>query len=156
MCIRDSISGFSWDTDSDGLNDVNGVTTEQSWPEPGNYSVRLSVTSTDSRSASTTRTIAVSDISPPTVSMSPSGQITKGFGEELSVSATFTDNWGVESIDWLFDGSIVLSNYTITEPISTLSIQISDDYSAGEHVASIIVTDKSGISTRQDLSLIHI
>lgn len=150
------ISGFSWDTDSDGLNDVNGVTTEQSWPEPGNYSVRLSVTSTDSRSASTTRTIAVSDISPPTVSMSPSGQITKGFGEELSVSATFTDNWGVESIDWLFDGSIVLSNYTITEPISTLSIQVSDDYSAGEHVASIIVTDKSGISTRQDVTVIFI
>ena len=88
--------------------------------------------------------------------MSPSGQITKGFGEEMSVSATFTDNWGVESIDWLFDGSIVLSNYTITEPISTLSIQVSDDYSAGEHVASIIVTDKSGISTRKDVTVIFI
>ena len=148
------ISGFSWDTDSDGVTDVNGVTTVQSWPEPGNYSVRLSVTSTDSRSASTTRTIAVSDMSPPTVSMSPSGQITKGFGEEMSVSASFTDNWGVESIDWLFDGSIVLSNYSISEPTSTLSIQVSDEYSAGEHVASIIVTDKSGISTRQDVTVI--
>ena len=148
------ISGFSWDTDSDGVNDVTGVTTEQSWPEPGNYSVRLSVTSTDSRSASTTRTIAVSDMSPPTVSMSPSGLITKGFGEEMSVSASFTDNWGVESIDWLFDGAIVLSNYSISEPTSTLSIQVSDDYSAGEHVASIIVTDKSGISTRQDVTVI--
>ena len=148
------ISGFSWDTDSDGVNDVNGATTEQSWPEPGNYSVRLSVTSTDSRSASTTRTIAVSDMSPPTVSMSPSGVITKGFGEEMSVSASFTDNWGVESIDWLFDGSIVFSNYSISEPTSTLSIQVSDDYSAGEHVASIIVTDKSGISTRQDVTVI--
>ena len=77
-------TGFSWDTDSDGVNDVNGVMTEQSWPEPGSYSVRLSVISSDSRSASTTRTITVSDMSPPTVSMSPSGQITKGFGEEMS------------------------------------------------------------------------
>ena len=147
-------NGFSWDTDSDGVNDVNGVTTEQSWPEPGNYSVRLSVISTDSRSASTTRTITVSDMSPPSVTMSPSGQITKGFGEEMSVTATFTDNWGVESVDWLFDGTIVLSNYSISEPSSTLSIQVSDDYSAGEHVASIIVTDKSGISTRQDVTVI--
>ena len=147
-------NGFSWDTDSDGVNDVNGVTTEQSWPEPGNYSVRLSVISTDSRSASTTRTITVSDMSPPSVTMSPSGQITKGFGEEMSVTATFTDNWGVESVDWLFDGTIVLSNYSISEPSSTLSIQVSDDYSAGEHVASIIVTDKSGISTRQDVMVI--
>lgn len=149
-------SGFSWDTDSDGVNDVIGVTTEQLWSEPGSYSVRLSVTSTDSRSASTTRTISVSDMSPPTVSMAPSEQITKGFGEEMSVSATFTDNWGVESIDWLFDGSIVLSNYSISEPTSTFSIQVSDDYSAGEHVASIIVTDKSGISTRQDVTVIFI
>jgi len=148
------ISGFSWDTDSDGVNDVTGVTTEKSWPEPGNYSVRLSVTSTDSRSASTTRTIAVSDMSPPSVTMSPSGQITKGFGEEMSVSASFTDNWGIESIDWLFDGAIVLSNYSISEPSSTLSIQVSDDYSAGEHIASIIVTDKSGLSTRQDTTVI--
>ena len=31
------LSGFSWDTDSDGLNDVNGVTTEQSWREPVSY-----------------------------------------------------------------------------------------------------------------------
>ncbi len=149
-------SGFSWDTDSDGVNDMIGVTTEQSWSEPGSYSVRLSVTSTDSRSASTTRTISVSDMSPPTVSMAPSEQITKGFGEEMSVSATFADNWGVESIDWLFDGSIVLSNYSISEPTSTFSIQVSDDYSAGEHVASIIVTDKSGISTRQDVTVIFI
>ena len=149
-------TGFSWDTDSDGVNDVNGVTTEQSWPEPGDYSVRLSVISSDSRSASTTRTITVTDMSPPTVSISPSGQITKGFGEEMSVSATFTDNWGIESIDWLFDGSIVLSNYSISEPTSTLSIQVSDDYSAGEHVASIIVTDKSGSSTRQDVTVLFI
>ena len=149
-------TGFSWDTDSDGVNDVNGVTTEQSWPEPGDYSVRLSVISSDSRSASTTRTITVTDMSPPTVSISPSGQITKGFGEEMSVSATFTDNWGIESIDWLFDGSIVLSNYSISEPTSTLSIQVSDDYFAGEHVASIIVTDKSGSSTRQDVTVLFI
>jgi len=147
-------TGFSWDTDSDGVNDVNGVMTEQSWPEPGSYSVRLSVISSDSRSASTTRTITVSDMSPPSVTMSPSGQIAKGFGEEMSVTATFTDNWGIESIDWLFDGAIVLSNYSISEPSSTLSIQVSDDYSAGEHIASIIVTDKSGLSTRQDVTVI--
>ena len=48
----------------------------------------------------------------------------------------------------------MLSNYSISEPTSTLSIQVSDEYSAGEHVASIIVTDKSGLSTRQDVTVI--
>lgn len=146
-------SGFSWDVDSDGVNDVNGISTEQTWTEPGDYSVRLSVTSIDSRSASTTRTVTVSDLSPPIVTMSPSQEITKGFGEQMSVSATFSDNWGIESVDWLFDDTIVLSNYSISEPTSSLTIQVSDDYSAGVHTASIIVTDKSGISTRQDVTV---
>ena len=143
-------SGFSWDTDSDGVNDRNGITTEQSWTEPGNYTIRLSVTSVDSRSASTSRTVTVSDMSPPEVSMGASEEVTKGFGEELSISATFSDNWGVERIDWLFDESIVLSNYSISEPTSILTMQVSDDYSPGQHVVSLVVTDNSGMTTRKD------
>ncbi len=135
-------TGFYWDVDSDGISDWNGVTTEQTWDEPGNYPVRLSVTSIDSRSASKSTTVIVSDMSHPEISMEISGEITKGFGEELSISATFSDNWGVDSIDWLLDGEIILSNYSISELTSTLSLQVSNGYSQGQHKISLLFKDK--------------
>jgi len=143
-------SGFSWDIDGDGINDWSGITMEHHWEEPGNYTVRLSVTSIDSRSASVSRTISVNDISAPMVSLGVSGEVTKGFGEQLSISGTFTDNWGVESLDWMIDGETILSNYSLTDPTSTLLLQVSNDYSPGQHVVSLVVRDRSGMTTQQD------
>jgi len=143
-------SGFSWDIDGDGINDWSGITMDHHWGEPGNYTVRLSVTSVDSRSASVSRTIRVNDISAPVVSLGVSGEVTKGFGEQLSISGTFTDNWGVESLDWMIDGETILSNYSLTDPTSTLLLQVSNDYSPGQHVISLVVRDRSGMTTQQD------
>ena len=89
-------SGFSWDIDGDGLADATGPTTSHSWDSPGNYTIRLSVMSVDSRSASSTRVIQVQDISDPIVTIGAGGQILKGFGENIVLSGTFTDNWGVD------------------------------------------------------------
>ena len=61
-------SGFSWDIDGDGVSDGSGLTLEHTWGEPGNYTVRLSATSVDSRSASVSRTVRVVDMSAPSVS----------------------------------------------------------------------------------------
>jgi len=89
-------------------------------------------------------------MSVPSVSLGVTGEITKGFGEQVSISASFTDNWGVESLDWMVDGQIIISNYSITDQYSTLVIQVSEEYSPGPHLVSIVVRDRSGLSTQED------
>ena len=146
-------SGFSWDIDGDGLADATGPTTSHSWDSPGNYTIRLSVMSVDSRSASSTRVIQVQDISDPIVTIGAGGQILKGFGENIVLSGTFTDNWGVDSLDWLLDDVVIESNYNVTEPSSTLSFDISTDYAAGDHVISLRVNDRAGRSSQDDVTI---
>ena len=143
-------SGFSWDIDGDGVSDGSGLTLEHLWDEPGNYTVRLSAISIDSRSASVSRSVRVVDMSAPSVSLGITGEVTKGFGEQISISASFTDNWGVDSLDWMMDGQIILSNYSLTDQFSTLILQVSEEYSPGQHVISLVVRDRSGMSTQQD------
>ncbi len=144
-------SGFSWDINGDGVSDGSGLTLEHRWDEPGNYTVRLSATSVDSRSASVSRTVRVTDMSAPSVSLGVTGEVTKGFGEQISISASFTDNWGVESLDWMMDGQIILSNYSLTGQYSTLILQVSEEYSPGQHVISLAVRDRSGMTTQKDV-----
>ena len=146
-------SGYSWDIDEDGMADSTGPTTSHSWDKPGNYTVRLSVMSVDSRSASSTRVIQVRDISDPTVTIGAGGNILKGFGESIILSGTFSDNWGIDSLDWLLDDVVIVSNYSITEPSSTLSFDISTEYAAGDHVISLRVTDKAGRSSRDNVTI---
>ena len=143
-------SGFSWDIDGDGINDRSGMATEHNWDDPGNYTVRLSVTSVDSRSASSSRVVRVVDQSPPSVSLSVSGEVTKGFGEQLSISGTFDDNWKLDGLDWMVDGEVILSNYSLTGSTSEFTVQVSEDYSPGQHIVSLVVWDKSGMSTKKD------
>ena len=143
-------SGFSWDIDGDGVSDWTGSDVEHLWEDPGNYTVRLSATSVDSRSASVSRTVTVVDMSPPSVSLGVTGMLTKGFGEQISISASFTDNWGLESLDWMIDGQIILSNYSLTDQHSTLILPVSEEYSPGQHVISLVVRDRSGMATQQD------
>ena len=143
-------SGFSWDIDGDGVSDWSGLAVEHIWEEPGNYSVRLSAISVDSRSASVSRSVRVVDMSAPSVSLGVTGEVTKGFGEQLSIAASFSDNWGVESLDWMIDGEIILSNYSLTDQFSTLILQVSEEYSPGQHVISLVVRDRSGMITQQD------
>ena len=146
-------SSYSWDTDGDGLTDDTGPTTSKIWDTPGNYTVRLSVTSVDSRSASSTRVIHVEDNSDPIVNIASEGTILKGFGEQLALTGTFTDNWGIERVDWLLDSEIVMSNNNVSESSSTLILEITNDFSPGFHTASILVTDKSGRSTQEDVEI---
>ncbi len=146
-------SGFKWDTNGDGITDHIGAEIEQIWVEPGNYTVTLSATSLDSRSETISRTIRVVDLSDPEISIGTSETVTKGFGEQLSISASFSDNWGVQSLDWLLDGEVLWSNYTLTERISTLVLEVENSYSPGPHVISLVVVDKSGRSTKKDVQV---
>ena len=143
-------SGFSWDIDDDGVYDRTGMATEYQWDSPGNYTVRLSVTSVDSRSASSSKVVRVVDQSPPSVSLSVSGEISKGFGEQLSISGTFDDNWELDGLDWMVDGEVISSNYSLTERTSEFSLLVSEDFSPGQHTVSLVVWDKSGMHTKKD------
>jgi DNA-directed RNA polymerase subunit RPC12/RpoP len=109
--------------------------------------------SVDSRSASSTRVVQVQDISDPIVTIGAGGQILKGFGENIVLSGTFTDNWGVDSLDWLLDDVVIESNYSVTEPTSTLSFAISTEYAAGDHVISLRVNDRAGRSSQDDVTI---
>ena len=141
-------SGYSWEID--GV-ELSGPTIEYIWDKPGNFTVDLTVTSVDSRSANKSRVIRVLDMSDPSVSLATSGEITKGFGEELVLSGTFTDNWGVKSLDWLIDGEVIWSNYSLTQPSSTLILEVTNDFSPGSHIVSLSVLDYSGRNSRQDV-----
>lgn len=149
-------SGYSWDINGDGITDATGPTIEYNWEAPGNYSVGLTATTIDSRSESNTMLVRVLDKSDPSVSMGVTGQITKGFGEQLIISGTFSDNWGVQSLDWMVDGEIIWSNYSLTEPGSTLILDVTSEYSPGAHVISLMVMDKSGRSTKKDIQVTFI
>ena len=80
--------------------------------------------------------------------MSSSESIIKGFGEALEISGTFSDNWGIERIDWMIDGNVLESNYSVDGGSSSISIEVTNDYSPGTHIVSLLVTDKSGRSTQ--------
>jgi hypothetical protein len=85
--------------------------------------------------------------------MSSSESIVKGFGESLEISGTFSDNWGIERIDWMIDGNVLESNYSVDGDSSSISIEVSNNYSPGTHIVSLIVTDKSGRSTQGDTAV---
>jgi DNA-directed RNA polymerase subunit RPC12/RpoP len=87
------------------------------------------------------------------VTIGAGGQILKGFGENIVLSGTFTDNWGVDSLDWLLDDVVIESNYSVTEPTSTLSFAISTEYAAGDHVISLRVNDRAGRSSQDDVTI---
>ena len=149
-------SGFAWDSDGDGIADVNGPTVSRSWESPGNYTVKLWATSIDSRIGWTTIEIQVVDHSDPSVNIGAGEHILKGFGEQLVLSGTFTDNWGIERVDWQLDGVVIKSNYSVTEPSSTLILNITSEYSTGDHIVSLLVTDKAGRSTKENVTVTFI
>ncbi len=151
-------SSFSWDIDDDGVSDASGYSVTHVWDSPGIYPVRLWATSTDSRSASSTIEVSVIDQSDPVVSIGGGETIVKGYGEVLEISGWFSDNWGVDRVDWLLDGNIIESNYSIQTGVdedasSSINIEVIDDFSPGVHIVSLLVTDKSGRSSQDDLEV---
>jgi PKD repeat protein len=148
--------GYSWDIDGDGISDSSGLTMIHSWDKPGNYSVRLSVTSVDSRSASSTREIVVIDKTDPVVSAGSGATVVKGFGELLEISGSFSDNWGIDRIDWMIDSNILESNYSVTGTTSSISIAVSNEYLPGDHTVSLKVTDKAGRISLVDVPVVFV
>ena len=107
----DGENGFQWDTNGDGFYDASGSTITVSWTEPAEISIGLRAVSQDGRSATVYLNTTIQDISPPDVSLSASDIIRKDFDDELLLTANIDDNWGIYSVEWLVDETVI-QNYS--------------------------------------------
>tara|TARA_B100000029_G_scaffold142939_1_gene138181 strand:- start:32280 stop:34568 length:2289 start_codon:yes stop_codon:yes gene_type:complete len=137
-------SGFRWDTDGDGVDDTTGPVVNVSWSNPNSLTIRLTVVATDARSASVYQNIEVADISDPEVSIGVTATLERTYGEDVILSGQVTDNWGVNTIEWLVDG-ILMENYSGDDEGATVFTHIFDaSYPAGPHTVTMRATDNSG------------
>ena len=137
-------SGFRWDTDGDGVDDTTGPIINVSWPNPTNLTIRLTVVATDARSMSSYQSIEVADISDPEVSIGVSAILDRTYGEDVILSGQVTDNWGVDSIEWLIDGVLMRISSGDEEGATVFTHSFNATYSAGPHIITMRATDNSG------------
>ena len=137
-------SGFRWDTDGDGVDDTTGPIINVSWPNPTNLTIRLTVVATDARSMSSYQSIEVADISNPEVSIGVSAILERTYGEDVILSGLVTDNWGVDSIEWLIDGVLMRISSGDEEGATVFTHSFNATYSAGPHIITMRATDNSG------------
>jgi hypothetical protein len=150
-----SESGYSWDVNADGNDDFFGPYLDYLWPNPDNASLKLSVISSEGIIASKVMPINIADTSPPNASISVNGAIQKGYNQSILISASFSDNWGVDRTEWLVDGVIKQSNYTLADSsLSSFSFIFDSDFQSGEHVIEFKVTDNSGQSSSDSVMVI--
>ena len=150
-----SDSGYSWDVDQDDIPDFFGPILDYMWPNPNNASLKLSVISTDGTMVSTILPLQIEDNTPPNASISVNGDLQKGYNQTILISALFSDNWGVESTEWLVDGIIEQSNASIGDSFtSSFTFSFDSNYQAGEHNIEFIVTDKSGQKSSDSVKVI--
>ena len=146
----DSETGFQWDTNGDGFFDASGSSITISWNEPAQFTIGLRAVSQDGRSATVYLNTTIQDISPPEVSLSASDTIRKDFDDELLLTANIDDNWGIYSVEWLVDETVI-QNYSSWnwEDGKTFTFRFDSSYSAGSREVTIRVTDKEGQVTER-------
>ena len=146
----DSETGFQWDTNGDGFYDASGSSITISWNEPAQFTIGLRAVSQDGRSATVYLNTTIQDISPPDVSLSASDTIRKDFDDELLLTANIDDNWGIYSVEWLVDETVI-ENYSSWnwEDGKTFIFRFDSSYSAGNREVMIRVTDKEGQVTER-------
>ena len=146
----DRETGFQWDTNGDGYHDTAGTSIMVSWDEPTQISVGLRVVSEDGRSASIYFDISVEDISPPSVSLSATDTIRKDFDDQLLLTASIEDNWGIQTVEWLVDDEVIdyYSNWDWQDG-KTFTFRFDSSYEPGDHEVKLRVTDKESQITEK-------
>ena len=143
------------DNDGDGFSDLAGIQVETSWSEPGDLTIYLRVIGVDGRPATKFHEISVVDISPPQAKIEGSQNITRAFGESISLRGTYSDNWNVVSVKWYLGESLVLTDPSPqkeSESLFDLEILI-DQVQAGSHTIRMEVTDASGMTSNSTSNL---
>ena len=145
--LSNQIASINWDTDGDGFDDASGYSTDVSWSEPTNFTLKLTAISTDSRSSTIFKNIEIRDISNPIANIDINSDITRGYGENIVLSGQFSDNWGVSTVEWLVD-DVVVETYSGSDSSATSFSYIFDSsYISGTHTITLRITDKSGLIT---------
>ena len=148
-----SESGYSWDTDGDGFDDNSGASFNISWPEPTSLTIRLSVVGIDGRSTSVYEEIRVEDISPPSADISVEGILERAFNEDIVISASFEDNWGISMVEWLVDGIVITESTSDFDSTKTFSHVFQSGEESGIHLITLRVTDLSGMIAEDTASI---
>lgn len=100
-----TIASYEWDFDGDGVVDrtTRTPTTDAGYPKAGTFRASLTITdSTGAVSAAATKTITVVDPSPPTVSITGSGQLVRKFQRSRTLKLTWAgidDQSGIARYD---------------------------------------------------------
>ena len=95
------------------------------------------------------------DISPPQAKIEGSQNITRAFGESISLRGMYSDNWNVVSVKWYLGESLVLTDPSPQkegESVFDLEILI-DQVQAGTHTIRMEVTDASGMTSNSTSNL---
>ena len=129
-----SVVGWAWDL-GDGAT-ASGAQVEHTFDAPGTYTVRLTVTDDDGRTASTSQDVTVV-LAPPVASFG----LTSGM-RTVTVDATASSDPDGEVVawSWSFGDGATASGPTATHTYRT----------AGTHTVSLTVTDDSGLTSTTD------
>ena len=84
------------------------------------------------------------------MSLSASDIIRKDFDDELLLTANIDDNWGIYSVEWLVDETVI-QNYSTWnwQDGKTFTFRFDSSYLAGNHDVTIRVTDNEGQVTER-------
>jgi len=138
------IVAYAWTFDGDGQTDATGVTTERAFATGGPHVVTLTVTDAGGATALASRTIEVAAPRPGTAFRPPTADFTYAperphTGETVRFDASGTTDLDGEIVSyaWTFDGEAVDAAGATTDHVFL---------TAGEHTATLTVTDNDGVS----------
>ena len=101
--------GYLWDLDGDGFSDAAGMSVENTWNDPADLTIHLRVIGIDGRPATKFHGSAFR-IYPPVAQIDGAENITGTFGESVSMTGTYSDNWQVVSVKWYLGDILVLTD----------------------------------------------
>ena len=147
--------GYLWDLDGDGFSDAAGMTVQNTWNDPADLTIHLRVIGIDGRPATKFHEISIQDLSPPVAQIDGAENITRTFGESVSMTGTYSDNWQVVSVKWYLGDTLVLTDPSPQKQgTSSLNLEIGTlEISAGTHPVRMEVTDASGMMSNSTSNL---
>ena len=147
--------GYLWDLDGDGFSDAAGMTVQNTWNDPADLTIHLRVIGIDGRPATKFHEISIQDLSPPVAQIDGAENITRTFGESVSMTGTYSDNWQVVSVKWYLGDILVLTDPSPQKQgTSSLNLEIGSlEISAGTHPVRMEITDASGMMSNSTSNL---
>jgi len=120
-------NAFEWDLDGDGSFEETGSWVQVSHEANGTYDVSLRVNGVDGRTASSSTSFEVEDLTPPTPIINGGDNLIRGFDESFTLTSSSQDNWGIWKEEWVVDGVIEQIDFdtgnTFTYSFSTAGVQ---------------------------------